>query len=85
MLASITRRSIHDEAKEPSFDVVKFVRKYRLSYLGHILRMDDDRTVKKFLLELSPTERPFIDGSLFHDTGYNSVQDMIDAARNRDL
>ena len=85
MLSSITRRSIHAEAKEPSFDVVDFVLKCRRSYLGHILRMNEERTVRRYLLELSPSKSPFIDGSLLHDTGYSSVDEMIEAARKREL
>ena len=52
MLSLITKRSIHDEAKTPTFDVVNHVMSRRWDYLGHILRMDDCRALKRFLLEL---------------------------------
>ena len=56
MLSLITKRSIHDEARSPSFDIFKHITKRRSEYLGPILRMDKDRTLKCFLLEFSPGE-----------------------------
>ena len=85
MLSMITRRSIHEEAKEPTFNIVEHVLCRRKNYLGHILRSDESRTVRRFLLELSPHKAPFIPGSLLDDTGYKNVQDIITAASDRDL
>ena len=85
MLASITKRSIHEEASKPSFDIIKHVLRQRKAYLGHILRADEGRSVRRFLLELSPQQEPFILGSLLDNTGYENVADMVEAARNRDF
>ena len=83
MLSSITKRSIHEEAKTPSYDVVRTIMERRWSYLGHILRLKDDHPVRRYLLELSPHQRPFIDGSLLADTTFENVDDMIAAAADR--
>ena len=83
MLSLITKRSIHDEAKNPSFDIVKHVMKRRFEYLGHILRMDQDRTLKRLLLELSPEEAPFAQGSLLGETPFQTIAEMLEAAADR--
>ena len=83
MLSSITKRKIHEEAREPSFNIVEHVLQRRHSYLGHILRMDPDRMVRRFLLELSPASAPFIPGSLLDDTAFRTVHQMIEAESNR--
>ena len=85
MLSSITKRSIHEEAGAPSFSAVDHVLSRRKSYLGHFLRSDENRMVRRFLLELSPSEQPFIKGSLLDEAGYTNTRDMIEAAMNRKL
>ena len=84
MLALITKRTIHEEARDPSSDTVEQVYRRRWSYLGHVLRLDDDRAVRRYLLELSPQESPFIPGSLLADTEFDNVVDMAQVAINRD-
>ena len=42
-LSSITSRSIVEEARNPTFDLVLYIRRARLAYLGHTLRLDNDR------------------------------------------
>ena len=80
MLSLITKRSIHDEAKKPTFNIIKHILARRFEYLGHILRLDDDRALKRFLLELSPEETPFAEGSLLGEAPYHTVEEMLDAA-----
>ena len=85
MLSLITKRSIHDEAKKPPFDIVVHVMKRRFEYLGHVLRMDQDRTLKRLLLlELSPEEAPFAQGSLLGETPFQTVAEMLEAAADRE-
>ena len=69
MLSSIKKRSIHAEAGSPSFNIIEFVLKRRKSYLGHILRLDEQRMVRRFLLELSSDRRSFTKGSLLEEAG----------------
>ena len=83
MLTSITKRSIHEEASSPTFDIVDHVLKRRKSYLGHILRLDPERGVRRYLLELNPDTTPFVPGSLLADTSFETVEDMIEAAQDR--
>ena len=83
MLSLITKRSIHDEARTSTFNAVNHVLSRRWEYLGHILRMDDRRALKRFLLELSPAEQPYIAGSLLADTCFQTVNEMKEAAADR--
>ena len=83
MLTSIKKRSIHEEASSPTFDIVDHVLKRRKSYLGHILRLDPERGVRRYLLELNPETTPFVPGSLLADTSCETVEDMIEAAQDR--
>ena len=85
MLSLITKRSIHDEARTPTFDVVDFIKALRWEYLGHILRMDHHRALRRFVLELSPDTAPFRQGSLMSETSFQNVTEMIRAAEDREL
>ena len=85
MLSSITKNNNYEEAKNPSFNVVEHVKSRRKSYLGHLLRLDENRTVRRFLLELSPSERPYMEGSLLKEVNEESVELMIERARNREF
>ena len=83
MLALITRRTIHEEARSPSVNVVNNILKRRWDYLGHVLRMQEHRAVRRYLLELSPSIAPFKEGTLLADTSFKSVQEMIRYAEDR--
>ena len=85
MLSQITKRSIHQEAANPTFNTVDFVMQQRWEYLGHILRMDHYRATRRFLIELSPSNPPYIDGSLFADAPHRTVQELTELASDRDL
>ena len=47
MLSVMTKRTVHEEAREPTFDAVAHVLSRRRSYLGHILRMQPRRMVRR--------------------------------------
>ena len=83
MLSMMTRRSIHQEAKQPTHNVIADILKRRWDYLGHILRMPEERILRKFVLELQPQNAPFTPGSLLDDTCFTNKVDIIDAASNR--
>ena len=85
MLSQVTKRTIHQEASQPTFDISAQVMRRRKAYLGHILRMDPERMVRRFVLELNPPTAPFVPGSLLADTEYQSVREMIEAAEDRAL
>ena len=50
LMAKMTRRSIRQEAKEPTLCAVQWVRAKRARWLGHILREDELSLVKKAVL-----------------------------------
>ena len=54
MVSIITGKTPHEEASDGtrSFDLVRAVRARRLSWLGHILRMDQDRLLVKAVKHL---------------------------------
>ena len=63
-LAVMSGRRIEDEARYPSVDLVSALRVRRLRWLGHVLRMDDSRLVKRVFMA---TEQPYKKGSIFTD------------------
>ena len=83
MLSLITKNTIHHEAKNPTFDCVSYILKTRWEFLGHILRMDPSRTLRRFTLELSPRQAPFRAGSLLSDTSFQDIDEAINAAQDR--
>ena len=48
-LSRITGKTVHQEASErtQTFNIIKALRRRRFKWLGHILRMDEDRLVLK--------------------------------------
>ena len=58
------------------------MKKRRWSYLGHILRVEDSRMVKRFLTELSPSESPFLAGSLLELSPYDTLEETALAAQD---
>ncbi len=50
MLATITGRTIQEEARNPTINVVMKARDRRWSRLGHVLRMPEHRLVRQVLL-----------------------------------
>ncbi len=51
LLSRITGRTIADEARRPSVDVVMRARDQRWNWLGHILRMEGHCLTRQFLLQ----------------------------------
>ena len=83
MLSLITKNTIHDEAKHPTFDAVDYILKLRHEFSGHILRMDSNRSLKRFLIKLNPSEAPFRAGSLLSESNFQDIDSAIEAAENR--
>ena len=63
--------------------MVEMVRKRRIEYLGHILRMPPGRVLRRFLIELSPQQAPYKQGSLMPEVPFRNVEEMIEAAEDR--
>ena len=83
MLSQITKRTIHQEAASPTFNIVGYIRKQRWSYLGYIVRLDPNRALRKSVIDLAPDEAPFIEGLLTADSHFRTKEDFINAANNR--
>ena len=84
MVAVITGKSQHDEASKETrtFDLVSWIRARRLQWLGHILRMDDDRLVKK-AVELMYT-KPQKGDLLMDAPATSSWDELCKRAESRD-
>ena len=83
MMSLITKNSIHHEAKYPTFDAVSYIKQLRHDFLGHILRMDPSRSLRRFTIELSCREAPFRAGSLLSETTFQDIDEAINAAQDR--
>ncbi len=55
MLATITGKTIQEEAPNPTMNVVMKAQDRRGSWLGHVLRMQEDRLVRQVLLNCRRT------------------------------
>ncbi len=79
MLSRVTGRSIPDEARAPSVDVLMGSRDQRWNWLGHILRMEVHRLARQVLLQCAkPTPE-----SVFGDVPRLPFQVAITLANNR--
>ena len=47
------------------------------------LRLDPNRALRKFVIDLAPDEAPFIEGSLTADSHFRTKEDLINAANDR--
>ncbi len=70
MLATITGRTIQEEARNPTINVVMKARDRGWSWLGHVLRMPEHRLVRQVLLNcVKPTHE-----TLFADVPNLSIE-----------
>ena len=84
MVDRITGKSPHEEASADTrtFDVVRAIRARRLKWVGHILRMTEDRMVQQALRYIADNRR---EGDLLSDTPPSfSWPELQSLAANRD-
>ena len=74
---------MHELARVPPFDLVLTIRKRRLRYLGHILRMEQDRLVKRTLIALTKGGTVYPEGSLFMDVSNKSFTQLERLAKQK--
>ena len=58
-LHRITGRSYQQEASDPTFDIIKALRQRRLRYLGHIMRMPENRLVRQTVAGIAGNGPPY--------------------------
>ena len=81
-LSFITGRPIRDEYKRTTYDLVAHLRVHRLRWLGHVLRMDESRDVKKVVTQ---STKPYPQGSLLMDTPkHQSMEELERMANDRE-
>ena len=81
-LHRITKRSYRLEATEPTFNLVRALRQRRLRWLGHILRMREDRLLHRTIVGLAAEGPPYPPGSLLMDSEL-AIGDMKNLAKDR--
>ena len=75
---------MHELARDPSsFYLVLTIRKRRLRYLGHILRMEQDLLVKRTLVALTTEGTVYPEGSLFMDVENKSFKQLEHLAKQK--
>ena len=79
----ITGKDYRTTATTRVYDLVLAVRKRRMRYLGHVLRLSPDRIVRRALIALVKGGTHYPDGSLFSDSELENVQELLDTAMNR--
>ena len=83
MLAHITGHSQRTEATSATttFNLVKWIRARRLKWVGHILRMDDERLIKQTLHYIFHNPQ---DGDILMDVRATDCQHLLRQASDRD-
>ena len=79
----ITGDSYRDTALNPVYNLLSAIRKRRLRFLGHILRMDTNRLLRQTLFAYlhDVDSRPA--GSLLHGCDHLPMSELVDMARDR--
>ncbi len=81
MLATITGRTIQEEARNPTINEVMKARDRRWSRLGHVLRMPEHRLVHQVLFNcVKPTHE-----TLFADVTNLSIEKSTKMSKDRKL
>ncbi len=80
IMLKIRDRSVIEVARKPSLDVLKRARDQRRNWLGHILRMEEHRLVRRVLLLcVKPTPE-----SIFGDVPDLNVAEAITLSKRKD-
>jgi hypothetical protein len=82
-LHNITGESYRDTATKPVVNLLILIRRRRMRYLGHLLRMPPERLVKRSLLAYIDGGRNIPEGSLIMDCAHEPLNELIDSAMNR--
>ena len=75
----MTSSPYREEAVDPSCDLVSAIKLRRLQWLGHILRMPDDRLLLKVVCSLASSDPSYPDGSILMDCSLPLDQLVLEA------
>ena len=84
-LHTITKQPYRDTACNPLYDLLLAIRKRRLRYLGHILRMNSERLVRRTLQAYVNGGTDVPEGSLLQDCEAVSFEELTHLANNKRL
>ena len=79
----ITKRSYRETAMSPEYDLVLAIRKRRLRFLGHILRMNKDRLLRRTLVAYVCTDTGPPPGSLLDDCCSKDIEELAILATDK--
>ena len=82
-LSLVLKSGIHEPASDPPFYLILTIRKRRLRYLGHVLRMDSERLVLKTLMAFTRGGTIHPPGSLFMDVEHVPIQELFRLASDK--
>ena len=83
MFNLITGEDYRATATTPVYDLVLAVRKRRMRYLGHVLRLPPDRIVRRSFIALVKGGTYYPEGSLFSDCEGAYLHELIETATDR--
>ena len=84
-LHTVTGKSYRDTANSPDYNLVLAVRRRRMRYLGHIMRMQDNRLVKQTFTAYVRGGTAPPEGSLLMDCATTSIPELTRCAEDRTL
>ena len=79
----ITGEPYRDTATRPAYDLLLAIRRRRLRFLGHVLRMDQSRLVRRTLTAYVHGGHGAPDGSLLDDCQQKSMDRLAEMAHDR--
>ena len=82
-LHTITNKTYRETATNPDYDLVLSIRRRRMRYAGHVLRMDENRLVRRSLMAYINGGHNIPDGSLIMDCDPIPIDDLTAAAEDR--
>ena len=79
----ITGETYRDTATSPAYDLVLVIRRRRLRFLGHVLRMDQSRLVRRTLTAYVHGGAGAPEGSLLDDCSQKSMANLAEMVHDR--
>ena len=72
----ITRKTVYDETKEPTMDLIRYLRALRLKWVGHVLRRGEGFPARRAMMM---EQQPYEEGSILKNTPkHGSMAELIE-------